>query len=1069
MIFRIVLAASLLVSAAPAATRYALILTDPAPAAQLDLADRLQLRARASQLGVAHQSVRSELRARGVRVSGEVHTLLNAIFVDAETADLAALTAIPGVRYAVPVQRVYPLLNRATQLINTPAAWNFFGGLTNAGSGIRIGVIDTGIQSTHPAFQDPALKAPAGYPVCAIYQQPLTPLDCTLYTNSKVIVARSYVPLLAAGSGATPEANSHPDDLTPRDHVGHGTAVAMAAAGNQVTGPSGVIAGVAPKAFLGSYKVFGSPGVIDFTGSDAVIHALEDAFNDGMDVAVLSLGAPALSGPTDSGAACGLATGNACDIFAAAVENAVRAGMIVVAAAGNEGATGSTAQPTLASMSTPGDTPGVISVGASTNGHNFSNALNVTGLGAFLSQIGDGPRPGSPLTARLFDASAVGDPLACSPFPANSMSNVIAIISRGTCTFVIKVQNVQAAGAIAAVVVNNPGDNSLIAMGGLGSTAILATAVGYDDGQQVRTFLQTNSLATATINPNRQAFDVTTLNQMAPFSSRGPVLGSGAIKPDVVAVGTSVYLAAQNYDPSGALYGPDGFTISQGTSFSAPQIAGLVALVKQANPRMSATEVKSAVVNTATQDVTENGATASVLAVGAGKADAGAAVRTNVVVSPVSASFGILRAGSLPASLGFTLKNAGTSAVSLTLRLVKRTAETGAQTSLDRASLSIAPGQTGTFTLSLTGSLPAPGIYEGGITVDGGATPLWIPFVYIVGSGVPYNIIPLIGDGDDGIAGQLSGISYMVLQVIDKQGVPVPSVPVRFSSVSGGGRVTSSDFATDVYGLAAARPILGVVPGANSYLATAGGLSTGFSITGYAPPTIKTGGAVNAASFQAGAVAGSYLALFGASLATGNSVVTTPNLPGGMGGVSVSFDAPQVSVPGHIHFATPDQVNVQIPWELAGQPSAQIKVTINGNSGPLFTLPLVSYAPALFEYSSGSTLFAAALDENFKLIGAANPARQGRIIQLYANGLGPVTNTPVSGDPTPASPFAFTTTAPTVTIGGVNAPVQFSGLSPTIVGVYQLNVTVPNTGAGTKPVVITIGGVAGKASSIAVQ
>ena len=388
--FRIVVAASLLVSAAPAATRYALILTDPAPAAQLDLADRAQLRARASQLGVAHQNVRSELRARGVRVSGEVHTLLNAIFVDAETADLAALTAIPGVRYAVPVQRVYPLLNRATQLINTPAAWNFFGGLTNAGSGIRIGVIDTGIQSTHPAFQDAGLKAPAGYPVCAIYQQPLTPLDCTLYTNSKIIVARSYVPLLAAGSGATPEANSHPDDLTPRDHVGHGTAVAMAAAGNQVTGPSGVITGVAPKAFLGSYKVFGSPGVIDFTGSDAVIHALEDAFNDGMDVAVLSLGAPALSGPTDSGAACGLATGNACDIFAAAVENAVRAGMIVVAAAGNEGATGSTAQPTLASMSTPGDTPGVISVGASTNGHNFSNALNVAGLGACLSQLGDG-------------------------------------------------------------------------------------------------------------------------------------------------------------------------------------------------------------------------------------------------------------------------------------------------------------------------------------------------------------------------------------------------------------------------------------------------------------------------------------------------------------------------------------------------------------------------------------------------------------------------------------------------------------------------------------------------------
>ena len=162
-------------------------------------------------------------------------------------------------------------------------------------------------------------------------------------------------------------------------------------------------------------------------------------------------------------------------------------------------------------------------------------------------------------------------------------------------------------------------------------------------------------------------------------------------------------------------------------------------------------------------------------------------------------------------------------------------------------------------------------------------------------------------------------------------------------------------------------------------------------------------------------------------------------------------------------------MNVQIPWELAGQPSAQIKVSIQGNSGPLFTLPLVSYAPAMFEYSSGSSLFAAALDENFNVIGPANPAGQGRIIQLYANGLGPVTNTPPSGDPTPLSPFSQTTTPPTVTIGGLNAPVQFSGLSPTLVGVYQLNVTVPTTGAGSKPVVINIGGAASRASNIVVQ
>jgi uncharacterized protein (TIGR03437 family) len=59
--------------------------------------------------------------------------------------------------------------------------------------------------------------------------------------------------------------------------------------------------------------------------------------------------------------------------------------------------------------------------------------------------------------------------------------------------------------------------------------------------------------------------------------------------------------------------------------------------------------------------------------------------------------------------------------------------------------------------------------------------------------------------------------------------------------------------------------------------------------------------------------------------------------------------------------------------------------------------------------------------------------------------------------------------SPTVTIGNLNAPVQFSGLAPTLVGVYQLNVTVPNTGAGTQAVVISIGGVTGKTSSIVVQ
>ncbi len=61
-----------------------------------------------------------------------------------------------------------------------------------------------------------------------------------------------------------------PDDLSPRDHMGHGTAIAMIAAGVQNTGPQGTIQGVAPKAFLGNYKVFGSPSVNDFPYYSAV-------------------------------------------------------------------------------------------------------------------------------------------------------------------------------------------------------------------------------------------------------------------------------------------------------------------------------------------------------------------------------------------------------------------------------------------------------------------------------------------------------------------------------------------------------------------------------------------------------------------------------------------------------------------------------------------------------------------------------------------------------------------------------------------------------------------------------
>src|SRR5690606_34268275 len=140
-------------------------------------------------------------------------------------------------------------LDEASHIVNLPAARNLTGGQNGSGAGIKIGVIDTGIDETHPAFQDPGVTPPAGFPKGFPEDRP--------FTNNKIIAARSYVHLL---NPPDPE-SSAPDDETPRDRVGHGTAVAMIAAGLPVTSPVGPIVGAAPKAFLGSYKIFGSPDI----------------------------------------------------------------------------------------------------------------------------------------------------------------------------------------------------------------------------------------------------------------------------------------------------------------------------------------------------------------------------------------------------------------------------------------------------------------------------------------------------------------------------------------------------------------------------------------------------------------------------------------------------------------------------------------------------------------------------------------------------------------------------------------------------------------------------------------
>jgi uncharacterized protein (TIGR03437 family) len=242
-------------------------------------------------------------------------------------------------------------------------------------------------------------------------------------------------------------------------------------------------------------------------------------------------------------------------------------------------------------------------------------------------------------------------------------------------------------------------------------------------------------------------------------------------------------------------------------------------------------------------------------------------------------------------------------------------------------------------------------------------------------------------------------------------------------------------------------------------------------------PALRADGVVNAASGELGRglAPGSYISLFGASFTDQTRVFGTNYLPLSLAGVSVGFDVPgqtNRSFPGVISFVSPGQINVQVPWELAGQSQVQLKVSNGDYSSARLTVPLNEVSPAFFEYTdagSGRQLIAA-LNQGFQLVTGAAPATRGEVVQMYANGLGPVDNQPATGEAAPSSPLASCRIAPQVTIGGRSATVLFAGLAPGFVGLYQVNALVPTDApAGIQPVVITMNGVAAKTASLPVR
>ena len=1132
-----------------ARNRYALILQDEPVASRY--ATREQMRTSAAdgyrrQLALRQTAVHRELERRGVPIISSVSEVLNAVFVSVPADRVAELAAIPGVLGVRPMRQMHLTLNKATQLLNAPAAWNLVGGQSKAGAGIKIGILDTGIDQNHPAMQDSSLAFPDNtFPRCS------GSADACSYTSTKVIVARSYVKQIVIGNEADPQnpaADSVPDDYSPRDRIGHGTAVASCAAGNTNTG-SVTFSGMAPKAWLGSYKIWGSPSVNDSPPEDVWITALNDAVADGMDVINMSSGGTALTGPLDTGAACGASANVPCDALATAFENAAKT-VVVVVAAGNGGQDGYN-YPAFNMISSPATAPSAIAVGATIGSHVMAPSVKVLGTGvpsnllnipAIPSDVSYYPSSLGANTAPLVDAATAGDAYACKTFAAGSLSGAFALVQRGptgagACDFDTKAANVQDAGAAGMILFMSADSPPL-------TPVPFALEFNYEyympvvglsnaDGFALKNYLAAHPGVNVTIDRAGIQVDLNTYgqsvnfsspvvaNQLASYSSFGPNAGNGAIKPEIVATGgldiwllpdpnddylypyAGLYMATQKYDPLSDMYSDNGYLAANGTSFASPLVAGAAALVKQAHPKYTVAQIKSALVNTAVQDVTTDdfGNSVDVEWLGAGRLDAGLAANANVTlqvldsaaaVNPpatVTLNFGILKSGAtMPATKVVQIANSGAASVTLAVAVVTGVAASGATVTTDKTTVTVAAGGTGTFNVNLGGSVPKAGAYSGAVTLQGSGVSLRIPYLFLVGTGVASNFIPLFG-GPDGTVGQDAGL--VAVKMVDSYGVPAAGAAVTFT-VSPRGSVTLRSVAgepacssapsivsvtcpTDSYGVAYVDVLLGSTPTSSVKVnaSAPGFLPQAFSGAIRLQPTISAGGVVDAAAFKTPVAPGSYISIFGANLSEYSDPVThalAPNaLPLNIDGVTVSFDVPsaKLSVPGYLTYVSPGQVNVQVPWELQGQTSAQVKVTLYGYSwGNVVTVPLADAAPAFIE-SSG---IAVGLDQNNAIVTTANPVKRGQLVQLYMNGLGPVTGGPASGEFASKTVLTPTVATPQVTIGGQPTTTLFSGLAPGFPGLYQVNAIVPaGISAGTVPISLTIGGATTKASTLPVN
>lgn len=549
------------------------------------------------------QSLLGALSASGIDATVVFRTqrVLNAIALEVDESDISGLEALPGVTAVHPL--VLHTLGNSTSApwIGAPAVWSGLGG---TGKGVRIGVIDSGIDYLHRDFGG------SGSYAGQVYDDNVVPW------TAKVVGGADLVGDEYDGSSSTARPDGDPMDCSDN---GHGTHVAGSAAGYGVTSagqtyagpwvaldPAGfrIGPGAAPEAQLYAIRVFGCGGSTAMT--IAGLEWASDPNHDGnladrLDVVNLSLGSP-YGGADPSGER--------------AIDTLVSLGSVVVIAAGNEGdlyfivGSPSSADNALSVASCADD--GV--VGARLR---IETPANLAGeVPSTTAQFGTPPSVAGVTAAVAAALPADG----CGAITnADEVAGRIALVDRGTCNFTVKVKNAQVAGAAAVIVADNR-LGPLVSMGGDDtSITIPSVFISQPDGATLRGALPGG--VTATLRSLGLAATV------ASSSSRGPRGGDLALKPEITAPGVAITSAR-------VMSGTDG-TAASGTSMATPHVAGVAAVLRQLHPAWSAAELKAAIMGTAVPELPVPAqATTPVHGagrVGAGRVDAAAAATATLV------------------------------------------------------------------------------------------------------------------------------------------------------------------------------------------------------------------------------------------------------------------------------------------------------------------------------------------------------------------------------------------------------------------------------------------------------